>query len=427
MANYQQLQIEANKIIRGTHFYRYSESSYFAHEIQMLKEGIRDYLLDAEPELALKIAEKIIKADGRILERVDDSMGNVGPELNDFCILWLQAASKYPAPKDGWIPRIVKLVDNDDYGCRDALLPNSHILLSMEEMQILYEFYKNRYQNITETSGSTSFSHINSAVNMGQVAIAMKNPQLYEASIRMFSQNPNTPSQKLQPEHNEVVNDMQMLDILKYYFKFGYPDYVLEVIKTREWEDRFRTDVLYLEEQVLKSTGDISALKKVQKQQYRNNPSLERLKEYLKDQNSKETKIIIEEALKIAETDTKLCRGLSVLLEYRCYEKALEIMIIRKEELDSGFYGTLLSLLDQITGKDLYLIETLIYRALLSDILNRAYAKAYKYAASYYRKLINLDKKIETYPEAMENHDVFLEQIREKHFRKHSFWKRVER
>ena len=67
----------------------------------------------------------------------------------------------------------------------------------------------------------------------------------------------------------------------------------------------------------------------------------------------------------------------------------------------------------------------LIYRALLSDILNRAYSKAYKYAADYYRNLVKLDKKIEVYPDKMESHENFMEGIRAKHFRKYSFWKRV--
>jgi len=412
MANYQQLQVEVNSIIRGTHFYGYSESSYFAHEIKMLRQGIENDLLENEPEQALKIVDKIIRADGRIIERVDDSLGNVGPELNDFCILWLHAASKCSVPEDSWIPKIVKIADKDDYGCRNELLPNVNILLSMEEMQALYDFYKNRYQQIEAENNTTSYSRIRDFTNMGQVAIAMQNPVLYEESILMHSKNPN---------------DMQMLDILKYYFEFGKIDHVLKVIKERKWEERFKTDVLYLEEKVLQSTGDISALKKVQQQQYFNNPSLDRLKEYLKDQPSEQQKTIIEEALKIAEVDSDLCRGLSILLEYRCYDKVLKIIMNRKEELDRSFYGTLLHLLDQIHGKELYYIEILIYRALLTDILNRAYAKAYKYAATYYRKLNTLDKKVNSYPEKIDNHDVFLAQIREKHFRKHSFWRRVEK
>ena len=68
----------------------------------------------------------------------------------------------------------------------------------------------------------------------------------------------------------------------------------------------------------------------------------DRLKEYLKGQSSEQQKKIIEEAIKIAEVDSDLCRGLSVLLEYRCYDKALKIIMNRKEELDKSFYGTLL-------------------------------------------------------------------------------------
>lgn len=415
MDGYQELQIEANSIIKGTHFYRYNENSYFANQIRLLKEGIKSYLLETEPELALKITEKIIRSDGRIIERTDDSSGSVGYELNDFCILWLEAASRCTAPSNNWIQKIIKLNDGDDYGCRNDLLPNVNILLSMEEMQELYEYYKKQYLGIAdkaEPDGRASYNKLTYAVSMGQVAKAMKNPELYEESVIIRSPEPN---------------DMQMLDILERYLDFDNTDKVLAVLSERNWEKRFKTDALYLKEKAYKVNGDIPELKKVQKQIYLEYPSLDRLKDYLKDLDLIEHKNIIEEALIIAEKDTDLCRGITVLLEYRQYETVLKMVISRQEELYKGFYGSLLGILEILKGKEQHITEVLIYRALLSDILNIARSKAYRYAASYYRKLFSLDEKIDFYPEEIEGHEEFCNKLKEKHYRKYSFWNRVEK
>lgn len=408
MSNFQQFWMEAKRLINDNHFYGYAGSSSFAYELRLLREGIETHLLETEPESTLKITGKIIQADGKLIEKVDDSDGSVGYELNSFCILWLEAAVLCPVPEKGWISQIIEFADGDEYGCRNEFLPNVQILLSAENMQSLYDFYKERYTG--NTDGDSPYRILGNAVNMGQVAKAMGNPELYEESVRI---------------HSKDFNNMQILDILSFYLKQDRLDHVLKAIEDTVWEERFQTEMLALKEKVFQKKGDPGALEEIHKQQFFHFRSADMLKIYLKNLDDESRNAAVNEALEYAINDSDLVRGLEILLDYHHYETALKLILQRMDEFDNTFYSSLLGLLKQLKGKQQFSLEILIYRALLSDILNRAYSKAYRYAADYYHNLVRLDKKIDVYPAKMESNESFMEGIKAKHFRKYSFWKRV--
>jgi hypothetical protein len=67
---------------------------------------------------------------------------------------------------------------------------------------------------------------------------------------------------------------------------------------------------------------------------------------------------------------------------------------------------------------------TACYRALLLDILSRAYARAYAHAARYLGRLRRLALEMPD-PRPLESHEPFEAAIRAKHARKVSFWNHV--
>lgn len=67
---------------------------------------------------------------------------------------------------------------------------------------------------------------------------------------------------------------------------------------------------------------------------------------------------------------------------------------------------------------------SLIYRALLSDILDRGFSRAYSHAARYYGRLAVHELKIQDWGGALP-HREYLALLWEQHSRKYSFWNRV--
>jgi len=64
------------------------------------------------------------------------------------------------------------------------------------------------------------------------------------------------------------------------------------------------------------------------------------------------------------------------------------------------------------------------YRALLTAILTRAYARAYGHAAEYLAALRQLDLQVHGYG-ALPTHNAFEAALRDKHGRKVAFWNRL--
>ena len=79
--------------------------------------------------------------------------------------------------------------------------------------------------------------------------------------------------------------------------------------------------------------------------------------------------------------------------------------------------------------RKLQLIQVIIYRSLINDILSNMSGKAYGYAARYYKKLQKLDSSIERTTEGYNgliSHESYINDLRDKHAKKYSFWERIE-
>lgn len=125
---------------------------------------------------------------------------------------------------------------------------------------------------------------------------------------------------------------------------------------------------------------------------------------------------------------------LELLLSLQKFDKALTLALENTEKLEQVFYSTLLYLLDLIPEDDkkendkkeniegtYALLKVILYRCLLSDLLNRAYSKAYRYGAGYLKQLRKLDILLKD-NQSLGNHQTFEAHIRAKHGRKRSFW-----
>jgi hypothetical protein len=87
-------------------------------------------------------------------------------------------------------------------------------------------------------------------------------------------------------------------------------------------------------------------------------------------------------------------------------------------------YGTLVPLAEALERRGLWTGATVVYRALLVAILDRAYAPAYHHAARYWSRLAALAPNY-TWPRHLESPREFEARIRAQHKRKSSFWAHV--
>jgi uncharacterized protein (DUF608 family) len=98
-------------------------------------------------------------------------------------------------------------------------------------------------------------------------------------------------------------------------------------------------------------------------------------------------------------------------------------LLDRADQLNGDFYGSLIPLAEILETEERALASSIVYRALLNSILQRAKSKTYPHGVRYLKKLDNLTQSIGDWRN-FEDHDHYSEHLKEKHGRKTSFWSR---
>ena len=396
---------------RGRRFIDYRASTAFARDLEGILADIERGLLDSAPKLAFELVDKFLATAESVLNRVDDSSGEIGGVYRDAVLLWLTAAKAWGDTKIDWQERVYQLYESNDYGVLDPLLPNSHILLDGDQLKQLawrYELEARQAVRDKDPEDQLGWASITRRVALGSVAEALKDPALYERSVLICSPEPN---------------DLQKKDIVAMYIRFGQFDEALRWLNT-DWESRFETDRLVLCEQLYEQSGDSDQLCRVRQTLYQREQSFTRLERYLAVLNKDEQAAVRQQAIEQAEQGRDLTVSANLLLQLDEVERAQQLVVSRYAELADCFYGTLTNLVKQFDKAACPLASTACYRALLLDILQSGRTTAYTHAARYYKKLEALaDQIIDFTPLA--GRKAFLNQLEREHGRKRSFWERV--
>ena len=133
-------------------------------------------------------------------------------------------------------------------------------------------------------------------------------------------------------------------------------------------------------------------------------------------------------AYELAEQQESVFMATSLLLEIGEIELANQVAVARQAQFADVHYTALTGMLKEIpAGTDL--IQVIIYRRLMGDILDSARSKAYGHAARYYNHLVKLDKLVDRLDEGysgIDNHLKFVSALKDKHGKKRSFWERLD-
>lgn len=396
---------------RGSKFIDYYASHEFAHNLESIVDDIENGLLVAAPKDAFELIDKFLATADSVMNRVDDSSGEIGGVYSEIVILWLKSAKLWGDTKTDWLERVYQLNQNNDYGVIDSLLPNSDMLLSEEQLKQLawrYEGEIRQAQKKHVEKGRINMESLSGLVALGSIAKALKDPVLYERSVLIDSPKPN---------------DLQKKDIVAVYIEFNQLDKALHWLNT-DWGSRFESDRLLLLEQVYERNGDTEKLRYTRQQIYQLDSSYTHLLRYIETLDEDEKYTFKQQAIKQAEQGGNITTSADLLLQLGEIERAQQMLVSRSQELTDCYYEHLVKLVKQFEKSGCLLATTACYRALLEDILNRGNSKAYTHAARYFKKLQLIADEINNF-EPLVQHLEFIEQLKNDHGRKSSFWQRV--
>ncbi len=397
---------------RGRKFIDYYASYEFSRNLETITQDIETGLLESSPKLAFDLIDKFLATTEKVLNRCDDSNGDISGVYHNATLLWLTAASRWTDSKENWLERVYQLYQQNDYGVLDLLLPNSHLLLSNEQLKQLawrYESELKQVMNRPSKDGRFNLLTLSPSVALHSVAEALKDPSLYERATLLISPKPN---------------DIEKQSIVKMYLQFEQVDEALTWLNS-PWDSLLCYDRLCLLDNAYCLNGDSVNLKQVRYQLYQSLHEYDDFKNYLDILDENEKQKAREEAIKTAEQAKDFSTDIIMLFELDEAERAQKLVLNNPVEASNCYYTYLLDFAKKFEKTNCPLAAVACYRYLILEILARAKSKAYGHAVRYYKKLAQLAIEIDSYS-PLEIHEHFLQQLQDKHGRKRSFWAKLE-
>jgi hypothetical protein len=132
----------------------------------------------------------------------------------------------------------------------------------------------------------------------------------------------------------------------------------------------------------------------------------------------------LDKAFAVAAASPQSYIALAFFVAWPRLDLAAKLVLDKRDLWDGRHYGALSDAAAAL-GEDFPSAATVLYRALLNDILARAKSPAYRHGARYLTRLSELAVRV---PEdtGLENHVTYLLRIKTAHGRKVGFWSIVD-
>lgn len=401
-----ELKSRLSALKRSKRFVRWGESAGLARKLRELLQQIEDQAEDAQ--LGCKLVADFYTTDHSVFGRCDDSSGHVGDVYRyDACELFVSYAKR--CIDKSWLAKLVlKTSMQDDYGVRDALVDSAAEFLPEAQLRWLVD----QYQQLAAEEPE-EFPRHHWLYQVESLARQLKDAPLFEQTRRAaWGDEPGTAA---------------CVDIARVYLECGDDQTALDWLERIPAGENFQQqerDELLLT--IYDRQGDKQQQAEVARRSFRRQRSRSGFERWIsivgEDQRNEllnqEVRIILDAPL-LSLIDANF---LTAMEQWDAAESYLQA---RTEKLDGDHYQFLLPLAETFESLARPLTASLLYRALLDSILNRARTTTYGHGSRYLRKLDLLAKTVSDWRD-IEPHTVYVEQLQQKHGRKTSFWSRYE-
>ena len=378
----------------------------YAGELVGLLDQIR--LGVDDPKTGADLVAAFYEADDGVFSSCDDSDGDIGEvfrcDAKDAFVQFARGCED----KQWLAGRVLELNRDDPYGVRDALIACATEYLPEPVVRSLVA----RMQQLAVSAGAES-DRRHWHIRIGLLARQIRDPRLFEqARIASWP----------------ALSAAACADIAQAYLESGDAEMALSWL-TRV--DKGETFQAYERDRLLLATYGKLGRKEEQAEVawrlFRRGRSEESLRELLAVIGAARRDSVIEQETRtIMATREFSPSDAEFLVKAGRIDEAEAYVLDRVSQLNGAFYGDLLALAEPMASEGRRLAATLLYRALLDSILERARAKAYHHGVDYLRELDRLACAIADW-RGHEPHAEYRARLRTEHGRKKSFWGPYER
>ena len=413
-ALFETVQRQIEQLALESQFVGYYESYRFSCRLESILIDINTLVRECDPNQALMLTEQFLDSTEAVMNRCDDSDGDIGNVYQVAIDQWLDIAGEVRAIDPDacdWIGKIKTLFDNNDYGLFDDVIAHSRNVLTGEELQLLARQYQTALKLALEQSVE-SYNHDASQASLGMraVAEATDDMSLFEQSTLLISPQPNT-------RQLEIIIDFALS--IKDFERAEY------WLQQPQWQtDQYRQKDLG--NKLLETCGDIDGLKQNLLADFNEQPNTNHLDDIWQLSDAAEKARLEQDVLNVVSErqhdESNIPDSIAMLLAIKAVDQAETLLLAHHQHLHFIGYGTLLDWLEHyFNGHQYLLAQVICYRCLLTDLLDRGYSKAYHHGGNYFNALLELDKQISDY-QNLDNAQTFIRTLQQKHWRKRSFW-----
>lgn len=405
---------------RAKSFIEWDKARAFRDDLQSLTDTIEAELAPAAPDMAMDRFIRFIATHERVFERVDDSSGHV----QDVYYLAIISAGKLTA----------------QLSAHEAALLPDRIMARLGETThgYLADLTKAIAPHLPQSTLAQWDAELDAAITKRKLEEAKLSTDRWHCSMTsQWSEMRQTIAEArgdidlmitLESAKKPHMQDVQGMAVR--LLAAGRADEALEWVRkpgsrVKGQDDALSPQRVQIEASILEALGDKSAAQALRWQCFESRLSADILRDYLKNLPDFDDIEAETNALQygLSHQDPEL--ALRFYLNWPRLDLAAQIILQHHAHWDGGLWHSLPKTAETLEHEH-QAAATILYRALLDDILKAARSKAYGHGAKYLAKLALLAEAADPFlPEGVMEHGSYLAQLRKNHGRKSGFWGRI--
>lgn len=415
---------------RARAFVDWEKRKAFAADLRATLATITDELGPTDPGAAVDRLVRFLICAERVFERVDDSSGYIQDIFHDAADAVPELASKMPDDKGQLIERLIPNLASDAYGLIETVVHGLVAVLADDALAAI----DTKLAAAVEESGSPNRNDVRDWERLGRrdrlirarQAIADQAADV-DSFIALANQRPSGRQDNLGIAERLLMagRAKEALDWVRRPSQPGLRAMTQEDIADAsagmDLTDRSRVQ---LEIRILTSLGQKDAAQDLRWWAFEASLDPEILREFIARLPDFEEFDALERAFAYAHEHPHHYRSLGFLLAWPKLDLAAKLVVDHHESWAGQHYGALAPAAKALEH-NFPVAATILYRALLDDILARAKSPAYGHGARYLARLDELAAHNLVTP-GLPDHDAYRAALRKAHGRKVGFWSIVD-
>lgn len=408
-------------LARAKSFIEWDKARAFTDDLRSLTDTITSELGLAAPALAIDRLLRFIATHEQVFERVDDSSGCVQDVYYQAIHATGDLAASLPVPEANALPeKIMTALGESTHGyladVTEAVAPHlPQDTLARWDGDLKDAIAERQTEDAARKSDGWFYSMTSQWAGMRQILASARGDLDLLIALEL----------KKKPHMQDT------LAITAQLLEAGRTAEALEWVRKPgrrtfgETDDGLAPERVSLEARILDATGDRSAAQALRWRCFEARLPADILRQYLKLLPDFEDIEAEDRAHAFALEKAKPEEALQFFLDWPRLDLAAKLITTHPHRWDGGDWHNLPKIAD-LLEHDHPLAATILYRALLDRILDRARSKAYGHGAKYLGKLTLLAQEADAMrPGTMTDHATYLAKLKKTHPRKSGFWARV--